>query len=396
MIGAGPRSGAADDARRAMTYDVRMLADLIAALALSFPIPAEEVGCPGYYYDPCDLIEFWSTLAPVNAAQIPSDGVLVLQGAYHGTWDDDALATVELAVTLAGEPVAGAIERSPAPGVLVWRPAAPLTPGAAYELSGSVSNMNPSGVTCADSTVPIAGDLVIAAEPGAPLGQPGLSGTPSVSIEPIVKLTTLACCAGEQPNYYVGSCDGPSLSFDPAVCAPIRGVGYLTVTLTGTPAAEGPAAQQILYTRRIIGAPAVMSLEPAFEWTAEEPFCAAIEALDLASGVITTSQSLCFGDMLVDELGPQDLAVPETLTCALRQCEVVETGWNLKNCDAVDPAADSSTAGGGEDGDKGCGCNSGGAGEGVGGPGGGGGAGQGAVLLGLLGVLGLGRRRRAR
>jgi len=366
-----------------MAYDVRMLPDLLAALALSFPIPAAEVGCPGYYYDPCDLIEFWSTLAPVNAAQIPSDGVLVLQGAYHGTWDDDALASVELAVTLAGEPVAGALERSPAPGVLVWRSAAPLTPGAVYELSGSVSNMNPPGVTCAASTVPIAGDLVIAAEPGAPLGQPGLSGTPSVSIEPIVKLSTLACCKGEQPNYYVGSCDGPSLSFDPAVCAPIRGIGYLSVAFTGTPAAEGPAAKQILYTLRNVDAPAIMSLEPVFEWTAEGPFCAALEALDLASGVITTSESLCFGDMLVDELGPQDIAVPETLTCALRQCEVVEDGWNLKNCDAVDPAADSSTAGGGDDGDKGCGCDS-------------GGSGGGAALLGLLGVLGLGRRRSAR
>ena len=102
-----------------MPYHVWMVPDLVAALALSFPIPATELGCPGYYYDPCEAAEFWTTLTPHNAAQIPSDGVLVLQGARHGTWDDGATATVELAVTLDGQPVAGALERSPMPGVLV-------------------------------------------------------------------------------------------------------------------------------------------------------------------------------------------------------------------------------------------------------------------------------------
>ena len=366
-----------------MLYAVSMVPDLLAALALSFPIPATELGCPGYYYDPCEAAEFWTELTPHNAAQIPSDGVLVLQGARHGTWDDGATATVELAVTLDGQPVAGALERSPMPGVLVWRPEAAWAPGATYELSGSVSNDNPDGVVCADSTLPIASDIVIAGEPGGPLGEPGLSGTPSVTTQPTVSLSTIACCDGASPMRQSGSCSGSYIDYDPAVCAPISGVGHLSVELTGTPAAAGPAARQIVYTRRIAGTPAVMSLEPAFSWSAEAPFCAAIEALDLASGAVTTSASLCFGDQVADQLGPQDIAVPETLTCALRKCSVDGDAWNLDSCFSVDP--DSGTAGSDDDGDKGCGCRSGD------GPGG-----AAAGLLGLVGALGLARRRRAR
>lgn len=370
-----------------MSYAVRMLPDLIAALALSFPIPVADAGCPGYYYDPCDTLEFWSTLAPHNAQQIPSDGVLVLQGARHGSWDDAALASVELAVTLEGQPVAGALELSPLPGVVVWRPEAAWVPGATYKLSGTVTNVNPDGVVCADATLPIVSDVVIASEPGAPLGKPGLSGVPSVTVEPTVSLATMACCEGEAPSVSYGGCGGSdSVYYDAAVCAPISGIGHLSVVFTGTPAAEGPAAQQILYTRRIVGTPPSTSFDPSFGFVSDAPFCAALEALDLASGAITTSASLCFGDAVVDQLGPQAIAVPETLTCALQQCAELNAAWNLDDCEPVGPQPDpdSGTAGGGEDGDKGCGCHSGDEGPG------------GATLLGLAGLLGLARRRRAR
>jgi MYXO-CTERM domain-containing protein len=389
-----PRHGAstpqsADDAGLVMPYAGRMLPDLIAALALSFPIPVADVGCPGYYYDPCDTVEFWSTLTPYNAQQIPSDGVLVLQGARHGSWDDAAIASVELTVTLDDVPVAGALELSPLPGLLVWRPEAAWVPGSTYKLSGSVTNVNPpDGTICADATVPIASDVVITAEPAAPLGKPGLSGMPTVTLEPTISLATLACCEGASPTVDVSGCNGTYVNFDPAMCAPISGIGHLAVEFTGTPAAAGPAAQQIVYTQRIAGSPAITALEPSFSFLADAPFCAALEALDLASGAITTSASLCFGDMVVDQLGPQALAIPETLTCSLQQCQELEGTWNTDDCEPLDPdsgsgsGSDSDTAG--EDGDKGCGCNSSDDRPG------------GAALLGLVGLLGLARRRRSR
>lgn len=370
-----------------MLYAVRMLPDLIAALALSFPIPAGEIGCPGYYYDPCEAAEFWSGLTPYNAEQIPSDGVLVLQGAYHGSWDDGATASVELAVTLAGEPVAGALERSPLPGVLVWRPTEAWVPGASYDLSGSVTNAESDGLACGPAQLSIDGSVVIAAEPAAPLGKPGLSGTPMVAVTPLVTLETLACCKGSTPEIVAASdCGGSYVNFDPKKCAPIQGTGTLSVDFTGTPAAEGPAAKQILYTQRVVGSPPITMFDPSFSVISQAPFCVTLEALDLASGVITTSDSQCFGDAVAEQLGPQDIAVSDTLTCALQQCEPADSSWDPDLCGPVAPDSSTATGGGEDDGDKGCGCRASDSGASTG-P---------AGLLALVGLLGLARRRRGR
>ena len=75
--------------------------DKLAALALAFPIlaavttPGVAQACPGGYYDPCEGINFWQDLTAVNAAKIPSDGVLVLQGNHQGD-DAASLPSIEL------------------------------------------------------------------------------------------------------------------------------------------------------------------------------------------------------------------------------------------------------------------------------------------------------------
>ncbi|MBA3549644.1 MAG: MYXO-CTERM sorting domain-containing protein [Nannocystis sp.] len=363
-----------------------MLPDLVAALALSFPIPVADFGCPGYYYDPCEALEFWSGLTPHNAEQIPSDGVLVLQGAYHGGWDDDAIAGVALEVTLADEPVAGALERGPLSGLLVWRPTEAWVPGASYDLSGTVTNADPVAPSCAPAQLSIDSNVVIAAEPAAPPSKPELSGTPVVTVTPFVTLETLACCKGSTPMIVEASeCGGSYVNFDPEKCAPIKGIGTLSVDLTGTPAATGAAAKQILYTARINGSPLGATFDPAFNVASQAPFCAVLEALDLASGVITSSESLCFGDAVAEQLGPQDLAVPDTLTCSLQQCERADGTWDPDVCGPVEPDSSTATGTGGEDdGDKGCGCSASDSGASTGPTG----------LLMLVGLLGLARRRR--
>jgi hypothetical protein len=53
--------------------------------------------------NPCFDADLWETLQPVNAALIPSDGVLVLQGSNDGdaaSW----LEAIEVEVTLRGDP----------------------------------------------------------------------------------------------------------------------------------------------------------------------------------------------------------------------------------------------------------------------------------------------------
>ena len=69
----------------------------LRALALAFPIvitalaPDSADACP-YGGEPCAEFDFWSDLAPTNAAKIPADGVLLLQGAHQGGDDSEWLA----------------------------------------------------------------------------------------------------------------------------------------------------------------------------------------------------------------------------------------------------------------------------------------------------------------
>ena len=134
-----------------------------------------------------------------------------------------------------------------------------------------------------------------------------------------------------------------------------------------------------MYTRKVDGLLDRGLLEPNFSVELAEPFCVEIEALDLASGTITTSGRQCFGEDVADQLGPKEIDPPETLTCGLQICEPTESSWDLKRCTPHGPQPDEA-AGLGETG--GCGCMSGTPGE--------------AGLLVLLGLVGLARRHPSR
>jgi MYXO-CTERM domain-containing protein len=377
-----------------------MLPDLLAALMLAFPIvePAADVAgpCPGYYEDdPCEEVEHWLALQPHNAAEIPSDGVLVLRGEHRGPWDENVAPKVDVVVEHEFVPVPGTLELAPMEGVLVWRPDAPWIPGATYKFSATAMYVDEAGLSCTLPMLGTGGELVVAGEPGAPLGPPMLAAAARVDFFQDISLTGLACCEGVAPMQFTNTCGDVQLSWDPTMCAPVSGTGSLRVDFTGEPAAKGPAAQQIVYTRKVDGAADLHQLEPTFSLIGLQPYCVEFAALDLASGKITTSGERCFGDDVADLLGPQTIEPPDALTCPLQQCEVTESSWDLERCMPYGPQpgeAEAETAGedtgedtgeadaAGEGGEAGCGCVVSSAGD--------------TGLLALVGLLGLARRRR--
>ena len=148
--------------------------DKLAALALAFPIliatatpNVAEADAAGCYY-PCEGLDFWPDLVPINAASIPSDGVLVLQGNHQGD-DAASLPTIELTVTKDGQPIAGALEASSLHGVLIWRPTDPWVAGATYAMTGTVTNP-PDLIDCAAPMLMLDAALNIDAAPGTAIG----------------------------------------------------------------------------------------------------------------------------------------------------------------------------------------------------------------------------------
>ncbi len=383
--------------------------DKLAALALAFPIlvatttpgvaRADAAGC----YYPCDGLEFWEDLAPVNAAKIPSDGVLVLQGNHQGD-DAASLPSIEMTVTKDGQPLAGALEATSLHGVLVWRPIDPWEAGAVYALNGMVTNTS-GDEFCGPPMIAIADELTIDAGPGAALGTVDFTGQSQVQVSPQVSLDTLACCDGATPGLDYGGCSGGGVYWDPEECTPTQAHGYLTVGMTGEPATTGAAAAQVVYTLKVDGNTHSSGLAPQFSVIKDTPFCAVIEAKDLASGAVTEGQKHCFGEAMAEMLGPQVLDPSEKLQCALENCAPDGNNWDPMMCTPLEPSqpttsdsdgsasdsgdsssgsgsdSDSDTAGEGET-DKGCSCDAGPTGD--------------AGLLALVGVLGLARRTRRR
>ena len=379
----------------AMTVTV---ADEAAAEVGDGACPASDAGEP--YYDPCSPYAGWLEFTLIsNGTTIPADGVLLLQAGWRGEMPD--LGTAALTVTSDGEAMGGTFAATQMPGLLLWRPEAAWTPGATYTIEGAASNPTADG-ECLQMTLPLGGEVTIDAEAGAELVPVDISAVEMVNLSPTVALDSLACCEGVSPTVSYGGCFGEALvEFDPTQCTPFRGTGFLSLTLTGTAAGSGAVEQQILYVLKAEGQPESVAFAPMFGiggLTTSQ--CAAIDAIDLGSGVVTPGVAECFGEGVLAQLGPQIIDPAATLTCPLQVCGIdgLGEGWDLETCtpyggtgeptggpeptesgDASSEASGDGT-GGQDDDDKGCAC----AASTPGGP----------PLLGLLGLVWLTRRRR--
>lgn len=368
-----------------------------SSLTLAFPVvagalaPDSAEACP-YVYD-CETTPAWSNLMLRNAAKIPTDGVLVLEGTRYG--EGDPLANLTIEVTKDGQPIAGAFETTPHRHALVWRPTEPWEPGAQYYADGTISNPGANGYCAAEQDI-FGGDIFIDTAPSGELGVPEFTGTTMQFAGPQLDLETLACCVGaDPPSLHPDYCGGYYLNFDLEACGPTKSTGSFSLDLISAPVA--PNSLDILYIVKFDGEVHSTSFEPGANFfPLIEPACVTLEALDLGTGAMTVSAEQCFGQEFADELGPQEL-VPD-LDCPLEQCEVMGTTWDKTKCTPFEsgPASDSDTptsgdsepgTGGesgsdtdpGQDGDKGCACNE------TGGP---------SALLLVAPLLLAGRRRR--
>lgn len=390
---------------RPCMFTLNQLARAIPLLAVALaPVDALaaqdiNISCGEPYYDTCSLQSGWIDISVLSAGKIPADGVLLLQGATQGNLP--GADSVSLTVATDGVPLAGAVELTDLPGTVIWRPATAWTAGATYQITGTATNPEADDV-CLSKELPISGEVVIDTAPAAALQPVEISGVEMLQSVTNVTLETLACCPGVSPQANFGDCDNPgSVDYDASQCAPTQAFGYFDVTITGAPAAEGPVAQQVVYVLNADNGVTQSSLAPMFGLNFySEPVCAAIDVLDLGSKTLVPGTKKCFGEALVDQLGPQTIDPGATLECAPQTCAVNTNGdgWDLEMCTPFDPSnppttgpteSDGSGASGGSEGSdtsgqegekQACACDA--------------TPSPGPLVLGLLGLLGLTRRRR--
>lgn len=345
--------------------------------ALHSPTPTS---CP-YYMDPCAGKNGWLSVSPVDADKIPTDGVLLLQTSSIGAPDP---ATLELTVTLDGQPIAGATEATSAHGVLAWRPAEPWAAGATHHVVGSIPGYD-TGVAyaCSATTFDLDFDLFVDAGPSDELAEPTLDVSEMLIVSPIVSLDSLVCCVGAPPptQGYSGCYGGNYVNWDPMQCTPTQAHGHLAIDAVSSAAATDATGGQVVYElfRDGVSAGAPIFTQ-SFQVTSEAPVCLTVVAKNLGTGATAKSKEQCVGQDVADKLGAQTLDPSEKLTCRLERCENDGLMWDGSACVPVAPDTSGELD---PDEDKGCACD---------------GRGTGPPLLALVVPLGLalGWRRRAR
>ncbi len=321
----------------------RSLVPILVVSALL--VPREAEACDP---DPCYQADYWRTFEPVNAALIPTDGVLVLSGlnTSNGVTVVDGIT---LAVTLEGAPVEGTLETAGVPDVLVWRPAAPLTAGATYQVTGLVDNAGDADY-CGDD-IDLDFEFLVDAGPSVPLESPSLSTMSSVAVVDEITFATLVCCEGTYPLDVVVDCgaDVDEIDWTAGQCAPTSGVGYLTVNLDLAPKLPISTTAMLGYRLLVDGAPQPgRTLMPALSVTSPMMVCLDVEVTNLANGEVVLTSAGCFDAGPGEQLGVQTLDPTLVITeCAgiLQTCEVDAEGtaWDPAKCTPWPPEGETGT-----------------------------------------------------
>lgn len=312
--------------------------------------PAEAEACS---VDPCYFVDLIQDLAPINAASIPIDGVLLLQATQTGDSPDaDWLATIDLTVTRDGQPIAGALETSAIDNILVWRPAAPLEPGALYKVTGTLDNpdVEPYYEGCAPDLVMLDFDLQAGLEPSTPLAAPEVEAAELVNtLEILDALDAFVCCDDAFPFEYSFDCGGSGtyVSWDAGFCAPLAGVGVLSVQVAVTPSTAPATAALLSHELVVDGAPSGQVLTTQLGANRQTPFCTEVVQRNLATGEQVKTPKQCHGDAVAPQLGPQDLDPGPTLARKCQgepyTCVAVDGRWDPAQCTPW-PAAEATTS----------------------------------------------------
>ena len=312
---------------------------LAVPLAGVAAIPDEAEACS---IDSCFFVDAWSAIEPVNGAAIPIDGVLLLQGAGTGTMPDaDWLTRIDLTVTRDGQPVAGALETSSIDDLLIWRPAAPLEPGATFKVTGTLDNPDMMEYyDCGPDILMIDFDFTSGMEPTEALAAPGVGAEESVLLNPSLSIDDLVCCDEAFPYEYFNDCGGSygGTTWFTGFCAPLRGYGVLQVQLTVDH--DMPESTSALVTRQVVtdGEPGAITLGDTLSASGGQPICTEVILRNLATGESVTTPKECHGDAVATQLGPQNIdpsgQLGEKCSSAAYVCERSEetASWDPEKC----------------------------------------------------------------
>lgn len=334
----------------------------VLPLALAFPIAPEPPDARNPCYDPCNYLNgAWTELEPYNAERIPSDGVLVLQGARLSLSTNlPSHDGVALTVTRDDQPIAGTLEATEASNILVWRPTEPWTPGATYRYELMVMNLQPwnPDIECAPAMLQHTGELVIDEAPAAGLTAPSLGTTVKEIPVPFITVQTLACCDGAEV-VQDGYC-GVDPVYDPDECAPTVARRQLAIEWRATPASTGPAAEQALYVLRSGNRDYRWQVgDPVFlDYLVIESKCAHVRIVDLATGNTVMSPTACIGEDLPNSSDEYPLDPRESLACEPSPLRCIEDDYGDQICT---PSPEEETTSDTEDSDaetSHCGCTS--------------------------------------
>jgi MYXO-CTERM domain-containing protein len=327
-----------------MPRPLRLAPLALLALALA-PRPAQA--CDP---DPCYDSDKWQQLDVVSEV-VASDGVIFLDARRgdnaDGLTDEEALAYLAVEVTQDGQPITGAVEVQDGWRGLVWRPDAPLTPGAALAITLTVDN----DAIADDGCEPFGLELgPFAAEVGPdPLQSLDLAvatADAELSIREDETLDAYVCCDGAYPE--IDTSCGDTIWWEEGHCEAITGVGWMRTTWTLN-LADLPVELAGNLAWRV-----ETETDTYLVWPGESqrtlsfdaPTCARAVVHNPATGETLELDEICLGDELAEDLGPQALDPSAGLAMCADEPYVCEHDGN-----AWDPAACEPYTGGDGDGD---------------------------------------------
>ena len=290
-----------------------------------------KAGCP---LSECHFADVWTRLVPVNAALIPVDGVLLLQGDNYA-YDDvfDWAAQISLEVTLSGQPVAGAVEETSAPGVFAWRPAQLLEPGATYEVTGMVDNL--AEVEHCGEDFAVGFEFTVGVGKIMPLPPPVVVASEAFVVSPHLGLEDLVCCEGAVPARRTVECES-FLEYPEGACAAKEGHRSRRVTLDIMPQVDAATAGQLAYVVWIGNMRDSLGLNPQWARSFKGEFCHDIGTINLATGDVGWALMGCLGAAPLDQIGDVEIDPRAEITCTapLQTCEIDwnEEAWDLDRC----------------------------------------------------------------
>jgi MYXO-CTERM domain-containing protein len=321
----------------------------VLALAGLSLVPAEARACSP---DPCVDFEVLNGLFLINQDAVPTDGVFVLATSVVGSLSmADIVADLEFTVTQDGEPVAGALEDSGVPNVVLWRPDGPLTP---FVVTTAIATFkNPQDAInegCAFGDLEVEYDIHVASNPAVPLTKPEVTAQYTLEIYESRGLQDLACCDGAYPTEF--ECGITDVYWDSGQCASIRGTRYMNLVLGVDNLLPKPTAGLLATTYIIDGEELITGAGVINLFTLEDsPVCVVAQQTNLANGETVQSAELCVGEA-EDGLGVVELDAAAQLaglcTDPLYTCELAKDAypnqWDPEQCTPFESAAESETS----------------------------------------------------